>query len=103
MPTGNGISIVISAKTGQVTDVLHDEMLLTDIRTGIGGAIASCLLARPDASRLLIVGTGVQEGSIRLRRGRGRDPQAPWSHLDAPLHPSVVARRRVRAPQPGPD
>ncbi len=60
LPTGNGLSIVMSAETGAVRAVLHDEMVLTDIRTGIGGAIASRLLARPDASRLLVVGTGVQ-------------------------------------------
>ncbi len=58
--TGNGLSLVLSAQTGQVDAVLHDEMLLTDVRTGIGGAIATRLLARPDATRLLIVGTGNQ-------------------------------------------
>jgi len=59
-PTGNGLSLVVSAETGSVRAVLHDEMMLTDIRTGLGGAIASRLLARDDASKLLIVGTGVQ-------------------------------------------
>lgn len=59
-PTGNGLSLAISATTGAVEAVLHDEMLLTDVRTGVGGAIASRLLARPDAANLLIVGTGVQ-------------------------------------------
>lgn len=59
-PTGNGLLLILSAVTGQVEAILHDEMLLTDIRTGIGGAIATRLLARKDASRLLIVGTGVQ-------------------------------------------
>lgn len=59
-PVGNGIFLVISATTGQVRAVLHDEMLLTDVRTAIGGAIASRRLARADAQRLLIVGTGAQ-------------------------------------------
>ncbi|MGH1488141.1 MAG: ornithine cyclodeaminase family protein [Acidimicrobiales bacterium] len=59
-PTGNGLSLVVSAETGQIRAVLHDEMLLTDVRTGIGGAVATRLLARPDAVRLLVVGTGVQ-------------------------------------------
>jgi len=59
-PVNNGMSLVLSAETGAAVAVLHDEMLLTDIRTGIGGAIASRAMARPDASRLLIVGTGVQ-------------------------------------------
>ncbi len=60
MPTGNGLVLVVSAQTGGVQAVLHDEMLLTDIRTGLGGAIASRLLARSDAMRLLVVGTGPQ-------------------------------------------
>ncbi len=59
-PTNNGLSLVLSAATGEVLAVLHDEMLMTDVRTGIGGAIASRTLARADATRLLLVGTGVQ-------------------------------------------
>ncbi len=59
-PINNGLSLVMSAETGAAVAVLHDEMLLTDIRTGIGGAIASQTLAKKDATRLLIVGTGAQ-------------------------------------------
>jgi len=58
-PPNNGVSLVLSATTGQVVAVLHDEGLMTDVRTGLGGAIASRALARPDASRVLVVGTGV--------------------------------------------
>jgi ornithine cyclodeaminase len=61
-PVNNGVSLVISALTGQVQAVLHDEGLMTDVRTGLGGAIATRSLARPDATRLLVVGTGVQAG-----------------------------------------
>jgi ornithine cyclodeaminase/alanine dehydrogenase-like protein (mu-crystallin family) len=57
---GNGLVLVMSAKTGAVQAVLHDEMLLTDVRTGIGGAIASRALARSDSHCVLIVGTGPQ-------------------------------------------
>lgn len=60
LANGNGVTLVLSARTGAVRAVLHDEMMMTDIRTGIGGAIASRALARPDASRVLIVGTGEQ-------------------------------------------
>lgn len=60
VPVNNGVSLVLSATTGEVQAVLHDEMLLTDIRTGIGGAIATRALSRSNATRLLIVGTGVQ-------------------------------------------
>ncbi len=60
LETGNGLVLVMSAKTGVVQAVLHDEMLLTDVRTGIGGAVASRVLARKDSERVLIVGTGPQ-------------------------------------------
>ena len=60
LPTGNGLVLVLSAETGEVRALLHDEMMLTDIRTGLGGAIASRALARRDAKRLLVVGTGEQ-------------------------------------------
>jgi len=60
LPNGNGVSLVLSAQTGAMRAVLHDEMVMTDIRTGLGGAIASRLLARPQARRILIVGTGEQ-------------------------------------------
>ena len=59
-PTGNGLVLVMSALTGEVCALLHDEMLLTDVRTGLGGAIASRTLARSDAKKFLIVGTGSQ-------------------------------------------
>ncbi len=60
LPTGNGLVLVMSARTGAVEAILHDEMVLTDIRTGLGGAIASRALSRPTAQRLLVVGTGPQ-------------------------------------------
>ncbi len=60
LPNGNGIVLVISAETGAVQAMLHDEMVLTDIRTGLGGAIASRALARTNSRTALIIGTGLQ-------------------------------------------
>ncbi|MEO9822998.1 MAG: ornithine cyclodeaminase family protein [Paracoccaceae bacterium] len=60
LPSGNGLILVLSAETGLVQAMLHDEMVLTDIRTGIGGAIASRALARADCKAALVVGTGPQ-------------------------------------------
>lgn len=60
LPGGNGLVLVLSAVTGMVEAMLHDEMMLTDIRTGIGGAIASRALARADSRVALVVGTGPQ-------------------------------------------
>lgn len=59
-PTGNGLVLVMSALTGEVRAVLHDEMMLTDARTGLGSAIASKTLAKSDARNILIIGTGAQ-------------------------------------------
>lgn len=59
-PNGNGILLVLSAQTGEVLAVLHDEMHLTDVRTGVGGAIGSHLLAKQTSQKVLIVGTGIQ-------------------------------------------
>lgn len=60
LPNGSGVVVVMSAKTGAAVAVLHDEMVMTDIRTGIGGAIASRLLAHAGARNIAIIGTGVQ-------------------------------------------
>ena len=87
-PTGNGMSLVISATTGEVQAILHDEMLLTDIRTGIGGAIATRRLARSDATKLLIVGTGVQAR---------RQIEAHVELLDRPLDVRVWGRSAAAA------
>lgn len=58
--TGNGMSLVLSATTGAVQAILHDEMVMTDMRTGLAGAIATQALARPDSRTVLVVGTGPQ-------------------------------------------
>lgn len=60
LPSGNGLVLVLSAETGMVQAMLHDEMMLTDVRTGIGGAIASRALARTNSSVALVIGTGPQ-------------------------------------------
>lgn len=60
LPTGNGLVLVLSADTGEALALLHDEMMLTDIRTGLGGAIATRLLARKDGKHIAVIGGGVQ-------------------------------------------
>lgn len=60
LENGNGMLLVMSAETGKVKAMLHDEMHLTDVRSSIGGAIASYALARQNAQKVLIVGTGIQ-------------------------------------------
>ncbi len=60
LPSSNGMNLVFSAKTGAPVAFLQDEGWLTDIRTGIGGALATQALAVEGFENLLIVGTGLQ-------------------------------------------
>ncbi|KQY16395.1 hypothetical protein ASE23_20705 [Rhizobium sp. Root73] len=60
LPTSNGVMLVFSAETGILEAILLDEGFLTDLRTGLGGAIATRALCRPDARRVAIAGTGIQ-------------------------------------------
>ena len=60
LPSSTGVVLVFSALTGQMQALLADEGYLTDLRTGLGGAVASLALCRPDARRFLIVGSGTQ-------------------------------------------
>lgn len=60
LPSSNGISLVFSAATGQMLAMLRDEGWLTDVRTGLGGALATHALARNGYKNVLIVGAGLQ-------------------------------------------
>ncbi len=60
LPSLNGLMVVFSARTGLVEALLLDNGYLTDVRTAAAGAVAAKWLARPDASRVGIVGAGVQ-------------------------------------------
>lgn len=60
LPSNNGIVIAASAVTGEIVAVLDDRGLLTEIRTAVGGAIATLELARKNATVIGIVGTGTQ-------------------------------------------
>lgn len=90
LKTGNGLVLVLSAEDGTVKAVLHDEMVLTDIRTGLGGAISSRLLARNDSSSILIVGTGPQAR---------RQIEAHAVLLEQPIEFKVWGRSFERAEQ----
>lgn len=60
LPSLNGLMVVLSARTGLVEALLLDNGYLTDIRTAAAGAVAADCLARPDASRVLVLGAGLQ-------------------------------------------
>jgi ornithine cyclodeaminase len=60
LPSGNGFSVIVSAKTGEILAILQDEGYLTDLRTALAGAIAARLIARKDTQVLGVVGSGMQ-------------------------------------------
>lgn len=84
VPTHQALIAVFDARTGTPLALLDGEEI-TAQRTAAVSALATGLLARPDAETLAIVGTGVQAASharyvARVRRFRtilvaGRDPQ----------------------------
>jgi ornithine cyclodeaminase len=60
LPTGNGFMVVMSARTGEILALLHDQGHLTDQRTAMAGAIAARAILRPGSRTLGIVGAGTQ-------------------------------------------
>jgi ornithine cyclodeaminase/alanine dehydrogenase-like protein (mu-crystallin family) len=62
LPTHQAVVMLFDAETG-APKALLDGTSITALRTAAGSALATRLLAREDASVLLIVGTGVQAGT----------------------------------------
>jgi ornithine cyclodeaminase len=60
LPTGSGIMVLISAKTGNPLAILLDNGYLTDVRTGIAGAIAAKYLAVDEIKTVGVIGSGMQ-------------------------------------------
>lgn len=60
LPTGSGMMVLINAKTGQPMAVLLDNGYLTDVRTGLAGALASEYLAREYIQTAGVIGSGMQ-------------------------------------------
>lgn len=60
LPSGNGMMLLFSQRTGEPACVLLDEGLLTDVRTAVAGAVAAKHLAPADVERIGILGTGTQ-------------------------------------------
>jgi ornithine cyclodeaminase len=60
LPSSNGFMVVVSARTGEVLALLHDEGALTDQRTAMAGAIAARAILKAGSTVLGIVGTGTQ-------------------------------------------
>jgi len=66
LPSTSGLMILFSAHTGMLEALLLDNGYLTDVRTACAGAVAARHLARKDASRVCIIGSGMQ-ARLQLR------------------------------------
>ena len=60
LPSGNGMMLLFSQRTGEPMCVLLDEGRLTDLRTAVAGAVAARHLAPRRVDRIGILGTGTQ-------------------------------------------
>lgn len=60
LPTGSGMMVLVSAETGRAMAVLLDNGYLTDVRTGIAGAIAARYLAKETVETAGVIGSGIQ-------------------------------------------
>lgn len=60
IPTGSGMMVLISAVTGNPMAILLDNGYLTDVRTGIAGAIAARHLAPKEIKVAGVIGSGMQ-------------------------------------------
>ena len=60
LPYGSGMMLLISTKTGFLEAILLDNGYLTDLRTGIAGAIAAKYLAPRVIKTAGVIGSGVQ-------------------------------------------
>jgi len=80
LPSGDGLMLVFSQKTGVLEAVLLDEGYLTNLRTAVAGAVVAKYLAPRQVSAVGIVGAGVQ-GRMQLdwlRRVRKFDQAVVW-------------------------
>jgi ectoine utilization protein EutC len=60
LPTGSGMMVLINAQTGRPLALLLDNGYLTDVRTGVAGAIAAKHLARERVEAVGVFGSGMQ-------------------------------------------
>jgi len=60
LPTGYGMMLLFSSRTGMPSALILDEGLLTDLRTAAAGAVAARYLAKKGALNVCVIGAGVQ-------------------------------------------
>jgi len=73
LPSGGGMMLVFSARTGAPEALLLDNGYLTDVRTAAAGAIAAKYLAKPKLSTVGVAGAGAQGRFQIMALARVRD------------------------------
>ena len=78
LPSSNGMMLLFDLRTGEPRAILHDECLLTNIRTAAAGAVAAKYLAPAKVTCAGILGAGAQ-GRLQLEYlRRVRDFRDVW-------------------------
>lgn len=107
LPSGDGLMLVFSQKTGVLEAILLDEGYLTNLRTAVAGAVVAKYLAPREVSAAGIIGAGVQ-GRMQLdwlRRVRRFDEAVVWGLNEEELaayrkdmeHAGIRIRMTLRA------
>src|SRR5262245_19849877 len=60
LPVGGAMMVLLDAQTGFCEAILLDQSFLTDLRTGLAGAVAAKYLAPERVETVGVLGTGVQ-------------------------------------------
>ncbi|TGQ68345.1 MAG: cyclodeaminase [Mesorhizobium sp.] len=97
LPSGGGMMVLLSARTGVVEALLLDNGYLTDVRTAAAGAVAAKHLSRANSTVAAIFGAGVQAGLQleALRLVRPIEEVRMWAR-DAAKAEATAARLRER-------
>ncbi|RAZ71621.1 cyclodeaminase [Mesorhizobium atlanticum] len=97
LPSGGGMMVLLSAKTGVVEALLLDNGYLTDVRTAAAGAVAARHLSREDSKTAAIFGAGLQAGLQleALRLVRPIEEARIWAR-DAAKAEAIAARLREK-------
>jgi len=97
LPSGDGLMLVYSQKTGVLEAILLDEGYLTNLRTAVAGAVAAKHLAPRGVMAVGIVGAGVQSRMQLdwLRRVRAFDEAVVWGINEEEL---AAYRRDMASP-----
>jgi ornithine cyclodeaminase len=94
-PAIQGVIVLHDLATGHPLAIL-ESTLLTALRTGLAGALGADALARPDASRVAIIGAGAQ-GVLQLEAlALVRRIEHVWAFTESPGEPRPSRRARAR-------